>query len=74
MPTPIVICDDSSFARKQIARSLPSGWNVDITYATNGREGIDAIREGKGDVLFLDLTMPDMDGFAVLEYIRVNDR
>lgn len=73
MPTPIVICDDSSFARKQIARVLPAGWNVEITFAANGREGIEAIREGRGDVLFLDLTMPDMDGFAVLEYIRAND-
>lgn len=73
MPTPIVICDDSSFARKQIARALPSGWDVEITFAANGREGIDAIRTGKGDVLFLDLTMPDMDGFAVLEFIRAND-
>jgi len=73
MPTPIVICDDSSFARKQIARALPQGWDVDITFAANGREGIDAIRQGKGDILFLDLTMPDMDGFDVLEYIRNND-
>lgn len=73
MPTPIVICDDSSFARKQIARALPAGWDVAITYAANGREGIEAIRAGKGDVLFLDLTMPDMDGFDVLEHIRAED-
>lgn len=73
MTTPVVICDDSSFARKQIARALPAGWDVSITYAANGREGIEAIRQGKGDVLFLDLTMPDMDGFDVLEFIRSND-
>jgi chemotaxis protein CheY-P-specific phosphatase CheC/CheY-like chemotaxis protein len=73
MPTPIIICDDSSFARKQIARALPGGWDVDITYAASGREGIEAIRAGKGDVLFLDLTMPDMDGFDVLEFIRAAD-
>lgn len=70
MPTPVVICDDSSFARKQIARALPADWDVAITFATNGREGIAAIRNGHGAVLFLDLTMPDMDGFAVLESIR----
>jgi chemotaxis protein CheY-P-specific phosphatase CheC len=73
MSTPITICDDSSFARKQIARALPAGWDVAITYATNGREGIEAIRAGKGDVLFLDLTMPDMDGFEVLECLRAED-
>lgn len=73
MSIPIVICDDSSFARKQIARALPAGWDVTITYAANGREGLEAIRAGKGDVLFLDLTMPEMDGFDVLEFIRAED-
>lgn len=73
MATPVVICDDSSFARKQIARALPAGWDVAITYAANGREGIEAIKANKGDILFLDLTMPDMDGFDVLRYIREQD-
>lgn len=73
MSVPIIICDDSSFARKQVARALPKDWEVDITFATNGVEGVAAIGAGKGDVLFLDLTMPEMDGFGVLEYIREND-
>lgn len=70
MTIPVVICDDSSFARKQVARALPNGWDVTLSFANNGREGIEAIREGKGDILFLDLQMPDMDGFEVLETIR----
>jgi CheY-like chemotaxis protein len=70
---PIVICDDSGFARKQIARSLPTGWDVSATFAANGREAIEAVRAGRGDVLFLDLTMPEMDGFEVLEAIRRED-
>lgn len=73
MSVPIVICDDSSFARKQIARALPSGWDVGITFAANGHECLDALRAGRGDVLFLDLTMPGMDGFDVLERIRAED-
>lgn len=73
MPIPVVICDDSSFARQQIARSLPRGWDVSVTFAASGPEALDAIRAGKGDILFLDLTMPDMDGFDVLEVIRRDD-
>ncbi len=36
MSTPILICDDSGFARRQMARSLPDGWDVDISFAENG--------------------------------------
>ncbi|QEP44726.1 response regulator [Ectothiorhodospiraceae bacterium BW-2] len=73
MAMPIVICDDSSFARKQVARSLPEGWDVDISFATNGEEAVAALQAGKGDILFLDLTMPILDGFGVLERIRDRD-
>lgn len=73
MPTPLLICDDSNMARKQVARSLPDGWDVDISFATNGLEAIDLIKAGKGDVLFLDLNMPEMDGYQVLEAIVQQD-
>lgn len=68
-PIPIVICDDSSLARKQMARAL-SAWHVRITEAANGLEAIEAVRAGHGHLLFLDLNMPIMDGYQVLERIR----
>jgi two-component system, chemotaxis family, chemotaxis protein CheY len=70
MPIPLLICDDSNMARKQVARSLPEGWDVNISFATNGIEALQAIREGKAEMMFLDLTMPEMDGYEVLETIR----
>ncbi|MFT5635287.1 MAG: chemotaxis protein CheY-P-specific phosphatase CheC/CheY-like chemotaxis protein [Cognaticolwellia sp.] len=73
MPTSLLICDDSNMARKQVARSLPDGWDVDITFATNGIEAIAAIKAGKGDILLLDLNMPKMDGYQVLETILKQD-
>ena len=73
MSTRLLICDDSNMARKQVARSLPDGWDVDISFATNGIEGIEAIKAGKGDVLLLDLNMPEMDGYQVLEQIMAED-
>ncbi len=73
MATPILICDDSSFARKQMARALPKNWEVEITFAENGEVGLEAIRAGKGEVVFLDLTMPVLDGYGVLEAIKAND-
>ncbi|MCL1094107.1 response regulator [Shewanella kaireitica] len=73
MPFPVLICDDSALARKQMARTLPKEWDVELTYAANGAEGIDAIREGKGEIVFLDLNMPVMDGYEVLEAIQKED-
>jgi two-component system chemotaxis response regulator CheY len=73
MALPVLICDDSSFARKQMKRALPADWDIEVTFATNGQEGVEAIRQGKGEVVFLDLTMPVMDGYGVLEAIRKED-
>lgn len=70
MPIPLLICDDSGMARKQLSKALPSSWDVEVTYATNGLEGLEAIRAGKGEIAFLDLTMPEMSGYEVLEKVR----
>jgi len=69
----ILICDDSSFARKQMARAIPSGWDVEVHFARDGVEGVEAISKGLGEVVFLDLTMPNLDGYGVLETIRQRD-
>ncbi|MFY1666682.1 response regulator [Pseudomonas sp. Pseu.R1] len=74
MPTiPLLICDDSNMARKQLIRALPSNWGVSVTTATNGHEGLEAIRQGLGQVVLLDLTMPDMDGYQALAAIRAEN-
>lgn len=73
MPIPVLICDDSNLARKQMARTLPPYWDVEVTFAANGAEGIDAIKAGKGSIVFLDLNMPVMDGYQVLETIQQED-
>ena len=70
MTIPLLICDDSKMARNQVARSLPEGWDVSITFASNGLEALDAIRKGLGEMVFLDLTMPDLDGYGVLEAVQ----
>lgn len=71
-PIPVIICDDSVLARKQAAKAL-SGWNVQITFAEHGLQALEAIRQDLGDILFLDLNMPIMDGYQVLERIRQDD-
>lgn len=73
MALPILVVDDSAMARKMLIKALPTDWDVDISQAANGKEAMAAYREGKAAVMFLDLTMPEMDGFQVLEELRKED-
>ncbi len=73
MATPVLICDDSSMARKQMARALPAEWDVSLSFAADGHEALSAIRRGEAEVMFLDLTMPGMSGYEVLEQIKQQD-
>jgi chemotaxis protein CheY-P-specific phosphatase CheC len=73
MSTPVLICDDSGFARRQMARSVPDGWDIQISFAEHGQQALDMIRQGKADVMFLDLNMPVMDGYQTMQAIREQD-
>ncbi|MCC5855694.1 MAG: response regulator [Idiomarina sp.] len=73
MTLPVLICDDSSLARKQLARILPADWDIELHFAEHGQEALELIRAGKGALTFLDLNMPVMDGYETLEAIRRDD-
>ncbi|MDT8427858.1 MAG: response regulator [Pseudomonadales bacterium] len=73
MTLPVLICDDSRLARRQMAKSLPENWDIELCFAENGAEALDLIRQGKADILFLDLNMPVMNGYEVLDAIRAED-
>lgn len=67
---PLLVCDDSNMARKQLIRALPAEWPVALSQASNGQEALEAIRQGKGQVLLLDLTMPVLDGYQTLAALK----
>jgi CheY-like chemotaxis protein/chemotaxis protein CheY-P-specific phosphatase CheC len=73
MTLKVLICDDSALARRQMARALPSDWDMELSFATNGSEALEAIKAGKSELLFLDLNMPVMNGYEVLDAIRSED-
>ncbi|MCC5489657.1 response regulator [Vibrio lentus] len=67
MSFPVLICDDSALARKQMARSLPSSLNADITFAVHGLNALEELAQNQFKLMFLDLTMPELDGYGTLE-------
>lgn len=70
MSSSVLICDDSNLARKQVLRSLPESLSTNVQLATNGAEALELLTSQHFDVLFLDLTMPVVDGLGVLQGIK----
>lgn len=73
MAARVLICDDSKFARRQLARAIPKQWDVEIQFAEDGQQALDMIRSSHFDITFLDLNMPVLDGYQAMQTIRNED-
>jgi two-component system chemotaxis response regulator CheY len=72
----ILIVDDSKLSRLTILKRMPAAIkeSADIFQGANGIEAIDLYKEHRPDIVFLDITMPVMDGFEALGHIRDFDK
>ncbi|MBL9153670.1 MAG: response regulator [Verrucomicrobiales bacterium] len=68
-PGHILVADDDPENRSLLARLL-EGLGHRVAFAENGRQALSAVREGDFDAVLLDIRMPEMDGYAVLEALR----
>ena len=66
----ILIVDDSVIIRNYLQKLCNEKYTV--TSLTSGQECIDKLETLKPDLLLLDLMMPGIDGFGVLDYIKSN--
>jgi two-component system LytT family response regulator len=67
-----LIVDDEPLARDRIREMLKEHPEIEaIGEARNGREAIDSVLNHKPDLVFLDVQMPDLDGFDVLQNLDV---
>ena len=70
-----LIVDDEPLARQELQYLLDRAGDVDVVaQGSNGIEAVDLIRTLKPDVVFLDVRMPGLDGFAVLRQLLATDR
>ena len=70
----VLIVEDSQIVQAVLARNLATIPNVAVAGVSfTGRSGIAAIHKLRPDVVLLDLTMPDGNGFDVLTAIRGDD-
>lgn len=69
----ILLIEDESSLRNAIADILEfEGFSV--THAKNGGEGLDLAFKEHPDLILLDLLMPVMDGFTMLEKLRADEK
>lgn len=68
----IAIVDDNPQVRQLIRRILQSQGNYTLFEATNGREAVDLAKKEHPNLMILDLMMPEMDGFAVMDVLQAD--
>ncbi len=68
----IIVVDDTPDARRLIMRILQSQGNYTLIEAANGRQAIELAQRELPDLIILDLMMPEVDGFSVLDALKEN--
>jgi two-component system LytT family response regulator len=69
-PLKVLIVDDETLARKNLSVLLEGDPDIgSVAECASGWEAVDAIRKSKPDLVFLDVQMPECDGFDVLELL-----
>jgi threonine synthase len=68
----VLIVDDTEEARRLMRRILQSQGNYEINEAVNGVMAIEMARKDPPDLILLDLMMPDLDGFSVLDALKAD--
>jgi two-component system LytT family response regulator len=64
----VVVADDEPIARRRLVRLLQQEPDVEIVaQCVGGQSAVDAISSSPVDLAFIDVQMPDLDGFALLE-------
>jgi len=67
----VLIIEDSPEVVEAVSLCLQLRWpETEIVVSAEGKRGVDDARDGHFDILILDLNLPDVDGFKVLQDIR----
>jgi adenylate cyclase len=68
-PATVLVADDNRMNRLLLGRSLEQQGHT-VVFAEHGREALDLLRQRPFDVLLLDVLMPELDGYHVLEELK----
>src|SRR6187399_1458809 len=72
MKISVLIVDDELMTRQRLRRYLRNETDIEtLDDCVNGAEAVAAIKKNRPDIVFLDVQMPEKDGFQVIEEIGV---
>ncbi len=69
----ILIVDDESDLARGLARTLEMALPVTVLTAASGRDALERLKEAPVDLILSDISMPEMDGMALLEAVLAED-
>lgn len=69
----VILVDDEKSLRDVIEEGLVELFGCNVRAVPDGESGLACLRESGADVLLLDLLMPGVNGFAVLERLQAGD-
>lgn len=65
-----VLCVDDSASELDLIKRIVFSANIDVVSATNGKDALERARSERPDLIFLDIVMLGMDGFAVMRELQ----
>jgi len=68
----LIIEDDSFLSEMYSTKLIQEGFETEI--AINGKQGMDKIKNIKPDLILLDIVLPKMDGFEILESVKKDSK
>src|SRR5688572_11677489 len=69
----VLVADDTNTVRLMLTRYIEKLGHR-VTAASNGRQALELLRDRDFDLVLLDVLMPEMDGYEVLEQIKSDPR
>jgi CheY-like chemotaxis protein len=72
-PATVLVVDDNSINRYMLAQNVTQLGHTAVQ-ASNGREALDKLHAAPHDLVLLDIMMPEMDGYAVLEAMKADEK
>jgi two-component system chemotaxis response regulator CheY len=67
-----LVIEDQNYTAVFVKRALTKEFGFEVQLAENGKEGIARYLNKKPDIIFLDVSMPEMNGLDFIKYLRNN--